>query len=84
METINITDFKTQCLAVLDRVQSTGESVLILKRGCPVAELLPARRSQAEYPQMELEGTVTIIGDIIEPVIPEEHWDSPALVDTVS
>jgi hypothetical protein len=33
---------------------------------------------------MELEGTVTIIGDIIEPVIPEEHWDSPALVDIVS
>ena len=84
METINITDFKTQCLAVLDRVQSTGEPVLILKRGRPVAELLPARRSKAEYPQMELEGTVTIIGDIIEPVIPEEHWDSPALVDTVS
>ena len=84
METINITDFKTQCLAVLDRVQSTGESVLILKRGRPVAELLPARRSQAEYPQMELEGTVTIVGDIIEPVIPEEHWDSAALVDTVS
>ena len=84
METINITDFKTQCLAVLDRVQSTGEPVLILKRGRPVAELLPARRSQAEYPQMELEGTVTIIGDIIEPVIPAEHWDSLALVDTVS
>ncbi|MDD9973223.1 MAG: type II toxin-antitoxin system Phd/YefM family antitoxin [Candidatus Poribacteria bacterium] len=84
METINISDFKAQCLAILDRVQSTGEPVLILKRGRPVAELLPARRSQAEYPQMELEGTVTIIGDIIEPVIPEEHWDSAALVDTVS
>lgn len=84
METINISDFKAQCLAILDRVQSTGEPVLILRRGLPVAELLPARRSQAEYPQMELEGTVTIIGDIIEPVIPEEHWDSPALVDIVS
>ena len=75
METINASDFKAQCLAILDRVQSTGEPVLILKRGHPVAELLPARRSQAEYPQMELEGTVTIIGDIIEPVIPEEDWD---------
>ena len=84
METINISDFKAQCLAILDRVQSTGEPVLILRRGLPVAELLPARRSQAEYPQMELEGIVTIIGDIIEPVIPEEHWDSPALVDIVS
>ncbi len=75
METINASDFKAQCLAILDRVQSTGEPVLILKRGRPVAELLPAKRSQAEYPQMELEGTVTIVGDIIEPVIPEEDWD---------
>lgn len=75
MKTINASDFKAQCLAILDRVQSTGEPVLILKRGRPVAELLPANRSQAEYPQMELEGTVTIIGDIIEPVIPEEDWD---------
>ena len=76
METINASDFKARCLAILDRVQMTGERVLILKRGRPVAELLPASRSEAEYPQMELEGTVTVLGDVIEPVIPEEHWDS--------
>ena len=75
METINASDFKAQCLAILDRVQATGEPVLILKRGRPVAELLPANRSEAEYPQLELEGTVTMLGDIIEPVIPEEDWD---------
>ena len=75
METINASDFKAQCLAILDRVQATGEPVLILKRGRPVAELLPANRSEAEYPQLELEGTVTVLGDIIEPVIPEEDWD---------
>lgn len=39
------------------------------------SEIIDAIRSQAEYPQMELEGSVTIIGDIIEPVIPEEDWD---------
>lgn len=75
METINASDFKTRCLAILDRVQTTGEHVLILKRGRPVAELQPARPSQAEYPQLELKGTVTILEDIIEPVIPEEDWD---------
>lgn len=76
METINASDFKAQCLAILDRVQTTGERVLILKRGRPVAELLPASRSRSEYPQLELEGTVTVLGDIMEPVVPEEHWDS--------
>ncbi|MCY4360725.1 MAG: type II toxin-antitoxin system Phd/YefM family antitoxin [Gammaproteobacteria bacterium] len=76
METINASDFKAQCLAILDRVQATGEHVLILKRGRPVAELLPASRSRSEYPQSELKGTVTVLGDILEPAVPEEDWDS--------
>ena len=48
------------------------------------SEIIDAIRPPVEYPQMELEGSVTIIGDIIEPIIPEEHWDSLAPVDTVS
>ena len=76
METINASDFKARCLAILDRVQATGERVLILKRGRPVAELSPAARTGAEHPQMELEGTVTVVGDIVGPVVPEDDWES--------
>ena len=36
----------------------------------------PAPRARAEYPQMELKGTVTVTGDIVKPVVPEGHWDS--------
>ena len=60
----------------LDRVSATGERVVILKRGRPVAELGPASRAHAEYPQMELKGTVTVVGDIVGPVVPEDHWES--------
>ena len=76
METINASDFKARCLAILDRVQATGERVVILKRGQPVAELGPASRTQAEYPQLELKGTVIVAGDIVEPAVPAEHWES--------
>ena len=76
METINASDFKANCMAILDRVQATGERVIILKHGKPVAELSPASGSQAEYPQMELKGTVTVVGDIVGPALPEEHWES--------
>ena len=76
METINASDFKARCLAILDRVAATGERVVILKRGRPVAELGPASRASAEYPQLELEGTVIVIGDIVAPAVPEEHWES--------
>ena len=77
METINASDFKARCLAILDHVQATGERVLILKQGRPVAELSPATRTGAEYPQTELEGTVTVVGDIVGPVVPEDDWESP-------
>ena len=76
METIEASDFKARCLAILNRVQATGQRVVILKRGRPVAELSPTRPTMAEYPQMELKGSVTVVDDIIVPAIPEEHWDS--------
>ena len=76
METMNASDFKARCLAILDRVQATGESVVILKRGRPVAELVPASRPQTQYPQSELAGTVTFVGDVIAPALPEDDWES--------
>lgn len=76
METMNASDFKARCLAILDRVHATGERVVILKRGRPVAELGPARRAEAGYPQSELKGTVTVTGDIVSPVVPADDWES--------
>ena len=76
METMNASDFKARCLAILDRVQTTGESVVILKRGRPVAELVPASSAKTTYPQSKLRGTVTFVGDVIGPVLPEEDWES--------
>ena len=76
METINASEFKARCLAILDRVQTTGERLLILKRGRPLAELGPASGTHAEYPQFDLKGTVVLAVDIVEPAVPEEHWES--------
>ena len=41
METINAFDFRARCLALPDQVRETGERIVILKRGRPVAELSP-------------------------------------------
>ncbi len=73
---INASDFKARCLAILDDVHETGERVVILKRGRPVAELSRVAGDGEMYPQSELEGTVVIVGDIVEPVLPEGHWDT--------
>src|SRR2546429_9300266 len=37
-------EFKAECLAIMDHVSKTGESVLITKRGKPVAKLVPAKK----------------------------------------
>ncbi len=76
MEKIDVSDFEARCLALLDRVQATGERIAILKQGRPVAELVPCRPDGSRYPQADLEGTVVVTGDIIAPAVPEEDWDS--------
>ena len=70
LETINASDFKVRCLAILDRVQATGERIVILKGGRPVAELRPLTPAETGYPQAELRGTVTIVDDVIAPAVP--------------
>ena len=76
MATMNATDFKAKCLAVLDRVQETGERVIILKRGRPVAELSPATNLDGRYPQDSLKRTVIIKGDIVSSAVPETDWEA--------
>jgi prevent-host-death family protein len=76
MVTINASEFKAKCLAILDRVADTGEPVVILKRGRPVAQLVPPISSESRYPQEELLGSVSITGDVIEPVLPADAWDA--------
>ena len=76
MNTINASNFKARCLAILDSVHETGERVVILKRGRPIAVLSPVTGEGHVYPQAELEGTVIAVGDVTGPVLPEDHWDS--------
>jgi prevent-host-death family protein len=61
--------FKAECLALLDRVAATGESVVVTKRGRAVAEVVPLRT----HPRRALRGSVTVHGDIVAPILGD--WD---------
>ncbi len=76
MKKMASSEFKAKCLAVLDEVASTGEPVTILKRGKPVAQLVPSVPRGEKYPQHEIIGTVRIVSDIIEPVLPPDDWEA--------
>lgn len=76
MSTINASEFKAKCLSLLDEVARTGRTLTILKRGKPVAQLVPVVPREKGYPQMTLKGTVRISGDVIAPILPPEDWEA--------
>ena len=72
MREIGAGEFKARCLAIMDQVRETGESLLITKHGKPVAKLVPAG-SQADEIFGYMAGKVKIVGDIVAPV--PEDWE---------
>ncbi len=76
MKTIAASEFKAKCLAILDEVAETGESIVILKRGKPVAELIRPLPREAATPQEALRGSVRVRGDLLEPVLPADTWSA--------
>jgi prevent-host-death family protein len=76
MRHLSATEFKAKCLAILDEVARTGESVVIRKRGRPVAQLVPATGDEAGFPQQHLLGTVRIVGDLMASPLPSDAWEA--------
>jgi len=69
-KTIPASKFKAQCLALLDSVARTGRSVVVTKRGKPVARLVPLEGVKPP----SLLGSVLYEGDIVSPISTE--WES--------
>jgi prevent-host-death family protein len=66
-------EFKVHCLAVMDEVQSKRESILITKRGKPVAKLVPVDGAKDDIFGF-LKGKVTTLGDVVSPALTPEEW----------
>jgi len=77
MKEMAISEFKAKCLAALEEVRATGESLLVTRRGKPMAEVIPASASGKPTWFGADEGRVLIVGDIVEePACPPEHWEA--------
>lgn len=75
-ETIAISEFKATCLAVIERVRRTGASIVVTKRGEPVAEINPpSRASTSEEWLGSMRGTATMADDLIAPASASTEWD---------
>jgi prevent-host-death family protein len=72
-ETISAAEFKAKCLDLMDTVATTGASIVVTKRGRPVARLCPVRvqrKSAAGF----MKGRIRILGDIVSPI--DTVWDA--------
>ena len=79
VESIAISEFMATCLAVLERVRRTGTSVLVTRRGVPVAEINPPSAATVGADWMgSMRTTATIVGDIVKPIA-DDDWDALAL-----
>lgn len=79
MRTMAAGEFKAKCLAVMDEVLATGETVEITKRGKVVARLGPPEGSApAETPEAIfgcLRHMATVTGDVVSSLHTNEEWE---------
>ena len=66
-------EFKAKCLKLMDQVRESGQEIVIIKRGKPVAKLVPVGERKIPPLFGSMAGTVTILGDIIGPF--HEEWE---------
>ena len=71
MKTIQASEFKAKCLALMDTVAINGET-LVTKNGRPVAELRPYSGGRVDSP-FGLHPKLEISGDVIES-LGDEPW----------
>jgi prevent-host-death family protein len=76
MITMNASEFKAKCLSILDEVERTGQVITVLKRGKPIAQVVPVVPREKGYAQQTLKGTVKILKDVIPPVLPSQEWEA--------
>jgi prevent-host-death family protein len=73
VKTISATEFKAKCLQLLDRVQATGEDLVVSKRGKPVVRVTAEKPGK---PWLALRGTGRFHGDPTEPAVNDREIES--------
>ncbi len=67
-------EFKAKCLKLMNEVRQRRETVVITKRGTPVAKLVPIEEKEPKSLFGFLKGSVIIRGDIVSPT--GEKWNA--------
>lgn len=78
---VGIAEFKAKCERLINQMEKDGEPIMVTRRGKVVATVSPS----SQQPEKErksafgcMQGTVTIHGDLDEPIDPdwETKWEA--------
>ena len=75
METMAISEFKAKALKVLDQVSQNQETIIITKRGKPLAQIIPYQEKEAVAKPGQLADTLVFEEDVVSP-LGEEMWEA--------
>lgn len=67
MKQMPVGTFKARCLAVMKKIQATGEPVVLTRRGEPIVKVVPVDRAKNDIFGF-MTGKVKIVGDIESPI----------------
>ena len=74
MQTIQASEFKAKCLALMDDIARSGETLIVTKNGRLIAELRPYSGGRSDSP-FGRHSDLQILGDIITST-EEEAWEA--------
>jgi prevent-host-death family protein len=75
MQTMGISQFKSHALKIIDEVAKTKETIVITKRGKPLAQIIPYRDSMSNHVPGKLADALVFENDIVSP-LGEQMWDA--------
>ena len=75
MKTMAISEFKAHALKVLTEVSKSQEAIIITRRGKPLAQVVPYRKSEMKSKPGKLAAAFVFEKDIITP-LGEGLWES--------
>ena len=76
MQEITSSEFKTKCLAVLERVRSTKKPIRVARFEKPFAEVVPPTSVQGRSSWIgSMKHSFEIVGDIVSPANDEIEWE---------
>ena len=72
MQTIQASEFKAKCLALMDKIAASGETLVVTKKGIAIVEMKPFSGKRVTSP-FGLHPDLEIHGDLLAPLDQEDH-----------